>query len=190
MTYLWDVSHFRQCSAIPLLSGQHGLFFRNLPDKYMCYFHIYAHICKVFLAKLSFLTSYSGRSGRFLRCVSLSASAKPSPRHCGNKAFFWKLRDINICATFIYINLSVRYYWQHSLFWHPIQTVLADFWDVHQFRKIHTQLFPRHCGKRGLFLKNTPDKYISYFHIYARICKEVLAKFTFLTSNSCRLGRF
>ena len=137
MTYLWDVSHFRQCSAIPLLSGQHGLFLKTLPDKYMCYFHIYAHIYKVFLAKLSFLTSYSGRNGRFRRWVSLSQVQSLPRATVGNKAFFWKLHYINICVTFIYINLSVRYYFQNSLFWHQIQTVLAAFWDVHQFRKIH-----------------------------------------------------
>ena len=185
----WAVSPFRQCPAHSVLSGQHGLFLKHLPYRYMCYFHIYAHIYKVFLAKRSFLTWNSGRNGRFLRCVSLSARAKPFPRHGGHQGLFLKNPLYKyMCYCHIY-KFICEVFLAKLTFWTSNSDRLGRFLRCVSISE-NTQPFPRHSGQQGLFLKNTPYKYKSYFHIYARTYKKFLVEFTFLTSNSGRLGRF
>ena len=154
-TWFWDVSPFRQCPATPVRPAQHGLFLKTLPDKYMCYFHIYAHIYKVVWAKLNFLTSHSGRQGRFLRCVSLSANEKPSPRHCVQQGLFLK-------------NSSIKTYVLHSYIWTYLLGIFGETHFLTSYAGHHdiflrcvspaanAQPSPALCGPKGLFHKNPP----------------------------------
>ena len=161
------MSPFRQCPAAPVRPGQHGLFLKTLPDEYMCYFHIYAHIYKVIWAKLNFLTSYSGRQGRFLRCVSLSANEKPSPRHCVQQGLLLKIPvQKHMCYIHIYMNISVRYFRRNSLFWHPRQATMTYFWDVSHLRQMHS-LLQRSVGQRAYSIKiHREIIYATFIHLY------------------------
>ena len=110
----------------------------------------------------------------------------------GNRAFNLKIHHINICATFIYMHISVRYFFCKTHYFH---FKFRHRWQMSEkcLTLDKCTAFPTSLWDKGPFFCENPP-YIYMYNIYTYICTYIymvaLAKLTFLTSNSGRNDRF